>query len=70
MVSRLKFHIPSMPVLILTMHDEEQYVVRAVEAGAMGYVTKQAAPEQLVDAVKGSIQADDISLKRQAKHWQ
>ncbi len=51
-VSRLKFHIPSMPVLILTMHDEEQYVVRAVEAGAMGYVTKQAAPEQLVDAVK------------------
>ncbi|MBF0233011.1 MAG: response regulator transcription factor, partial [Desulfamplus sp.] len=51
-VSRLKFQIPSIPVLILTMHDEEQYVVRAVEAGAMGYVTKQAAPEQLVDAVK------------------
>jgi len=51
-VSRLKFQIPSMPVLILTMHDEEQYVVRAIEAGAMGYVTKQAAPEQLVDAVK------------------
>ncbi|MBF0200375.1 MAG: response regulator transcription factor, partial [Desulfamplus sp.] len=51
-VSRLKSHIPQMPVLILTMHDEEQYVVRAVEAGAMGYVTKQSAPEQLVDAVK------------------
>ncbi|OGR61320.1 MAG: DNA-binding response regulator, partial [Desulfobacula sp. RIFOXYB2_FULL_45_6] len=40
------------PVLILTMHDEEQYVIRAIEAGAMGYVTKQAAPEQLVAAVK------------------
>ncbi len=51
-VSRLKFQLPSMPVLILTMHDEEQYVVRAIEAGAMGYVTKQSAPEQLVDAVK------------------
>ncbi|MFK5953535.1 MAG: response regulator transcription factor [Desulfobacterium sp.] len=51
-VSQLKSLAPSMPVLILTMHDEEQYVVRAVESGAMGYVTKQAAPEQLVDAVK------------------
>jgi DNA-binding NarL/FixJ family response regulator len=51
-VSQLKSLAPSMPVLILTMHDEEQYVVRAVESGAMGYVTKQSAPEQLVDAVK------------------
>lgn len=51
-VSQLKSLCPETPVLILTMHDEEQYVVRAVETGAMGYVTKQAAPEQLVDAVK------------------
>ncbi|SMC87302.1 two component transcriptional regulator, LuxR family [Desulfocicer vacuolatum DSM 3385] len=51
-VSQLKTLAPSMPLLILTMHDEEQYVVRAVESGAMGYVTKQSAPEQLVDAVK------------------
>ena len=51
-VSQLKSLAPSMPVLVLTMHDEDQYVVRAVESGAMGYVTKQAAPEQLVDAVK------------------
>ncbi len=51
-VSQLKSLAPAMPVLILTMHDEEQYVVRAVESGAMGYVTKQSAPEQLVDAVK------------------
>ena len=51
-VAQLKTQAPGMPVLILTMHDEEQYVVRAVETGAMGYVTKQSAPEQLVDAVK------------------
>ena len=51
-VARLKDQAPKVPVLILTMHDEDQYVVRAVEAGAMGYVTKQAAAEQLVDAVK------------------
>ncbi|WP_300457975.1 response regulator transcription factor [Desulfobacula sp.] len=50
-VSRLSSYCPEVPVLILTMHDEEQYVIRAIEAGAMGYVTKQSAPEQLVAAV-------------------
>lgn len=43
---------PKLPVVILTMHEEEQYVIRAVEAGAMGYITKRSAPEQLVDAIR------------------
>ncbi len=51
-VARLTDYCAGVPVLILTMHDEEQYVIRAIEAGAMGYVTKQSAPEQLVAAVK------------------
>ncbi len=51
-VTRMSAYCPEIPVLILTMHDEEQYVIRAIEAGAMGYVTKQSAPEQLVAAVK------------------
>ncbi|MFH2091411.1 MAG: response regulator transcription factor [Pseudomonadota bacterium] len=51
-VARLNDYCSDVPVLILTMHDEEQYVIRAIEAGAMGYVTKQSAPEQLVAAVK------------------
>ncbi len=51
-VARLSAYSPEIPVLILTMHEEEQYVIRAIEAGAMGYVTKQSAPEQLVAAVK------------------
>lgn len=51
-VARLTNYCSGLPVLILTMHDEEQYVIRAIEAGAMGYVTKQSAPEQLVAAVK------------------
>jgi len=51
-LTRLKAYCPEVPALILTMHDEEQYVVRAIEAGAFGYVTKQSAPEQLVKAVK------------------
>ena len=51
-VSRLKDAHPEVPVLILTMHEEAQYVVRAIEAGAMGYLTKQSAPEQLVTAIR------------------
>ncbi len=51
-VTRLTNYCEDIPVLILTMHEEEQYVIRAIEAGAMGYVTKQSAPEQLVSAVK------------------
>ncbi len=51
-VVRIKELAPTVPVLILTMHDEEEYVVRAIETGAMGYVTKQAASEQLVEAVQ------------------
>jgi DNA-binding NarL/FixJ family response regulator len=51
-VSRLKGSHPDLPVLILTMHEEAQYIVRAVEAGAMGYLTKQSAPEQLVTAIR------------------
>ena len=51
-VSRLKDTHPRLPVLILTMHEEAQYIVRAIEAGAMGYLTKQSAPEQLVTAIR------------------
>jgi len=51
-VSQLGAHYPQLPILILTMHEEGQYVVRAIEAGAMGYITKQSAPEQLVKAIR------------------
>ncbi|WP_028323558.1 response regulator transcription factor [Desulfatirhabdium butyrativorans] len=43
---------PELPVIILTMHEEEQYVIRAIEAGAKGYITKRSAPEQLVSAIR------------------
>jgi len=50
--SRLLEETPDLPIIILTMHEEEQYVVRAIEAGAMGYITKKSAPEQLVQAIR------------------
>ena len=51
-VSQLRGYCPDLPILILTMHEEGQYVVRAVQAGAMGYMTKQSAPEQLLTAIR------------------
>jgi len=49
--SRLAVHFPDLPVLILTMHEEDPYIIRAIESGAKGYITKRSAPEQLVDAI-------------------
>jgi len=51
-VSQLRGYCPELPILILTMHEEGQYVVRAIQAGAMGYMTKQSAPEQLLKAIR------------------
>lgn len=43
---------PGLPVLILSVHAEEQYAIRAFRAGAVGYVTKDGAPEELCKAVR------------------
>jgi two-component system invasion response regulator UvrY len=43
---------PRLPVLVLSMHPENQFAVRVLKAGASGYMTKESAPEELVDAVK------------------
>ena len=51
-ISRLRPEFPDLPIIVLTMHAENQYVVRAIESGAMGYITKQSAPEKLVRAIR------------------
>ncbi|MGQ9642259.1 MAG: response regulator [Ignavibacterium sp.] len=43
---------PKMPVLILSMYPEEQFALRVMKSGASGYIRKDSAPEELVDAVK------------------
>ncbi len=43
---------PGLPVLILSIHPEEQYAIRVLKAGAAGYLSKDTAPEELVNAVK------------------
>jgi DNA-binding NarL/FixJ family response regulator len=51
-LKQLKKEIPALPVLILTMHREDQYAVRALKAGAAGYLNKQGAPAELLNALR------------------
>jgi DNA-binding NarL/FixJ family response regulator len=43
---------PRLPVLVLSMHPENQFAVRVLKRGAAGYMTKESAPEELVGAIK------------------
>jgi two-component system invasion response regulator UvrY len=46
---------PKLPVIMFSMHSEEQFAVRSLKAGASGYVAKDAASEQLVEAIRKAI---------------
>ena len=48
----LQERAPQCPVLVLSHHAEEQYAIRALRAGARGYITKNSAPEELIRAVR------------------
>ena len=50
-LKELKTHRPALPVLVLSMHPEQQYAVRAFRLGAAGYITKANASAELVRAV-------------------
>jgi two-component system invasion response regulator UvrY len=50
-LGEIKAERPKLPVLILSIHPEDQYAVRALRAGASGYLTKECAPKELVNAV-------------------
>ena len=51
-LKEIKHERPKLPVLILSIHPEDQYAVRALKAGASGYLTKESAPEALVRAIR------------------
>lgn len=56
LLSHIRQHSSKTPVLILSMHPEEQYAIRALKAGAAGYLSKDSAPEELVKAVNRVLQ--------------
>lgn len=51
-IKEIKGRLPRLPVLMLSVHQEEEYARRALNAGASGYVTKDDATEELIEAVR------------------
>ena len=51
-VKRINKKLPECKILVLTMHEEEEYVIHMVRAGASGYLLKDSASEELIKAVK------------------
>lgn len=51
-LKQIRINHPQLPVLMLSMHAEEQYAVRSMKSGASGYLNKQSAPVQLVAAIR------------------
>ena len=51
-LKQLRSEAPRLPVLVLSMHSEDQYAIRVLRAGAAGYLTKESAPAKLVSAIR------------------
>ena len=52
---QIKQIFPKLPVLILSVYPEEQYGIRALKAGAAGYLSKNAAPKELINAIQRTL---------------
>lgn len=52
LIKQIKEERPKLPILILSMHKEDLYAVRTIKAGAAGYLSKDSASTQLVDAIR------------------
>ena len=77
LIRQIKTEYPKVPILILTMHGEQQYVARAIKAGASGYLTKDSAAEELVQAVRkvamggrflSQALAESVAFERHGNH--
>ncbi len=51
-IKHIKLIKPDLPIIVLSMHAEDQYAVRTIKAGASGYLTKETAAENLITAVR------------------
>ncbi|VVE58815.1 DNA-binding response regulator [Pandoraea sputorum] len=73
LISHIKASFPKVAILVLTMHGEEQYAVRALKAGASGYLTKDSAPAELVLAVRkvdsGGVYSVLLWLRKLRRIW-
>jgi len=77
LIKQVKAEFPALKILVLTMHEEDQYAVRAIRAGAAGYLTKDSASSSLIAAMqkiaRGGMYvspelAEQMALSLQPKH--
>jgi len=54
----IKKHLPEVSIVALTIHEDEEYFFKMLEAGASGYVPKRAAPEELLTAIRTAAKGD------------
>jgi two-component system invasion response regulator UvrY len=59
---------PDLPILILSMHEEEQYAIRALKSGCLGYVAKSSPPDELLDAIRKVSMGEKHISSRVAKN--
>jgi DNA-binding NarL/FixJ family response regulator len=52
LLGHIRKELPHLPILMLSMHDEEQYAVRCLKAGASGYIEKRGSAEELIRAIQ------------------
>jgi two-component system invasion response regulator UvrY len=52
LIKQIKTEKPRLPILVLSMHKESEYAVRAIRAGAAGYLCKDSASQELLDAIR------------------
>lgn len=57
---QIKIQCPGVKVLILSMHDNEEYIRQVLEAGAMGYILKDAAARELISAIKSVYRGEAV----------
>jgi two-component system response regulator NreC len=61
---RVKHHWPATKIIILSMQNNEAYVVSALKSGASGYILKDTGPEELVDAIRTVVQGERYLSKQ------
>ena len=68
LVKQIKLEFPNLRILVLTMHEEEQYAVRSIRAGASGYLTKDSASASLIMAMEKIARGGMYISARLAEH--
>jgi two-component system response regulator NreC len=64
---KIKFSHPNIAVVALTIHEDEEYFFRMLDAGASGYVPKRAAPEELLTAIRSASKGEVYLYPSMAK---